>query len=137
MRSLLTLVGAAVVTFAVVGYFLGWYKVRTTPGPDGHREVTIDVNGPKIKEDLKKSEARLLNAAQGTGTPGVPSMPPLPTPGTYASPNPAPPPPGPIQLPMPPSVAVTPPAGTVVIQPVPAGTSAPNGSGLSLPYPPQ
>ena len=37
MRSLLTLVGAAVVTFAVVGWFLGWYTVRSTPA---HRALS-------------------------------------------------------------------------------------------------
>src|SRR5947208_2280392 len=32
MRNLLALLGAAVVAFAVVGWFLGWYQIKTTPG---------------------------------------------------------------------------------------------------------
>lgn len=136
MRSLLTLVGAAVVTFAVAGWFLGWYKVRTTPGPDGHREVTIDVNGPKIQEDLKKGEARILNATQraptaSTNPAAPPSFPPLPLPGTQTSSSPAPTPPGQRELPLPQGAATAPPTGTTFIQP------APNGSVLALPNPPQ
>jgi hypothetical protein len=77
MRSLLTLVGAAVVTFAVVGWFLGWYQVRTTPGPGGHREVNIDFNGPQIKADLKKGQQKILNmtahGAEGTSAPAAPT----------------------------------------------------------------
>jgi hypothetical protein len=59
MRNLLALAAAAVLTFVVVGWYLGWYKFQSTPEPDGHRQVTIDLNSKKIGEDLKKGEAKL------------------------------------------------------------------------------
>jgi hypothetical protein len=76
----LTLLGAAVVTFAVVGWFLGWYQVRTTPGPDGHRQVNIDFNTPKISQDLSKGGAKIKNMLQSHTTTTAPTLPPLPLP---------------------------------------------------------
>ena len=126
MRSLLTLVGAAVVTFAVVGWFLGWYQVHTTPGPDGHRAVNIDFNGPKIKEDLKKGEQKILNvtahAREGASAPAAPTnssitLPPLnlpvpSSPGQQSNPSEP---------------------GPVIIRPlpIPVSTTAPDGNGDS------
>lgn len=90
LRSLLTLLGAAVLTFAVVGWFLGWYQIKTTPGADGHRQVNIDFNGPKIAEDVSKGTKKITNllekpAPQGGTTPTVPPIPdqlPLPPGGS-------------------------------------------------------
>jgi hypothetical protein len=126
MRSLLTLVGAAAVTFAVVGWFLGWYKVHTTPGPDGHREVQIDFNGPKIKQDLKTGEDKIRNLTQnvtaGTSAPAAPA-----SPGTVMLPP----------LPVPPSPApqTSPPAPEpVIITPLPIPVSAPASEGNGQPW---
>ena len=126
MRSLLTLVGAAVVTFAVVGWFLGWYKVRTTPGPDGHREVQIDFNGPKIKEDLNKGEQKILNVtahvAEGTSGPAAPTNSSITLP--------------PLNLPVPsgPGQQGNQPEPVIIHPlpiPIPVGTPAPEGNGDS------
>ena len=38
---------------AGVGWYLGWYSVRSTPAPDGQRSVTVDFNTTKIGEDLR------------------------------------------------------------------------------------
>jgi hypothetical protein len=132
MRSLLTLLGAAVVTFAVVGWFLGWYKVRSTPAPDGHREVQIDINGPKIKQDLKNGEQKILNltqhVAEGTNAPAAPT-----NPGSVTLPPlPLPVPPGqgqPVSQPEPRAVIIRP-------LPVPVSTSAPEGNGEPGSYQP-
>ena len=59
MRNLLTLVAAALVTAGIAGSYLGWYKVTTAPGPNGHRNVSIDLNTAKIEQDVAK-EARTI-----------------------------------------------------------------------------
>jgi hypothetical protein len=132
MRSLLTLVGAAVVTFAVVGWFLGWYKVHTTPGPDGHHRVDIDINGKKIQQDIRQGEERIRNTVQrgqsGTAAPqsGSPVV-------TLPMPGPVTPLPTPDSLPQPPSLP--PGNGTVTIRPKPAVPAAPQGPGWTWSYP--
>ncbi len=59
MRNLLALVAAALVTAGIAGSYLGWYKVTTAPGPNGHRNVSIDLNTPKIQQDVAK-EAKTI-----------------------------------------------------------------------------
>ncbi len=61
MRNLLALIGAAVVAFVVVGWMLGWYKIKTATGPQGHPQVNIDFDGSKIKEDLSRGRERLAS----------------------------------------------------------------------------
>ena len=55
MRNLLALLGAALVTFLAVGWYLDWYHVTPKPGPTaGHRSVQIDINSKKIEEDVNR-----------------------------------------------------------------------------------
>jgi hypothetical protein len=55
MRNLLALLGFALVTFLVVGYYLDWYHVSPKPtDPTGHRTVEIDINSKKIGADVNK-----------------------------------------------------------------------------------
>jgi hypothetical protein len=65
MRNLLAFLAAAVLTFAGVGYYLDWYQVRSDNGPTGHKTVNIDLNSPKIIQDVHtgvvKSEQKLDN----------------------------------------------------------------------------
>jgi hypothetical protein len=119
-------VGAAVVTFAVVGWFLGWYQVRTTPGPDGHRAVNIDLNGAKIKEDLKKGEQKILSvtahSAEGTSVPATSTNSSITLP--------------PLNLPVPPSPGQQgnqSETAPVIIRPlpIPVSTTVPDGNGDS------
>ena len=98
MRNILALVGAALVTFAVVGWYRGWYQVETEPGPGGKSEVKIDINGPKIEKDLHQGTQKLENAlekkAQSPAAPQavqlapptgpVPGGPPAPPPSYWA-----------------------------------------------------
>jgi hypothetical protein len=65
MRNLLALVGAAILTFAGAGWYLGWYRLQptlsTTPG---HQTLNIDINGQKIKDDVGKGEQQVEGAAK-------------------------------------------------------------------------
>jgi hypothetical protein len=79
MRNLLALVGAAVLTFAGVGWYLGWYSFHPTPSATpGHQGVNIDIDAQKIKSDVHKGEVKVEQAidhlakeATSKGTQGV------------------------------------------------------------------
>ncbi len=59
MRNLLAVFSVAVLTFAAVGWYLGWYRVENTPAQTGHRAVSIDIDKDKIEEDLYTGEEKL------------------------------------------------------------------------------
>jgi hypothetical protein len=80
MRNLLALLGAALVTFAVVGWFRDWYKIQTGPDAAGHREVNIDINGRKIKQDLNKGREKLHEVLDHKGQETAPAA-------AHAAPN--------------------------------------------------
>jgi hypothetical protein len=54
MRNILALVGAAVVAFLAVGWYLGWYQVSSPSTAPGKPGVHVDINSEKISEDVKK-----------------------------------------------------------------------------------
>jgi hypothetical protein len=55
MRNLLALLGAALVTFLLVGWYLDWYHITPKAGASpGHNGVEIDVNSKKIGDDVNK-----------------------------------------------------------------------------------
>ncbi len=54
MKNLLALAAAALIVFAAVGWYLGWYNVSRTTDPSGHQKINIDVNSPKITKDINK-----------------------------------------------------------------------------------
>lgn len=54
MRNILAAVGAAVVAFLAVGWYLGWYQVSSTTSSKGPQSVQVDINPTKIGEDVKK-----------------------------------------------------------------------------------
>jgi hypothetical protein len=84
MRNLLALLAAAVLAFAIVGYYLNWYKVQSDPAPTGHHNVSIDINKAKIAEDVgkgvKKGEEKLEGVLEKDGNkandPGKTATPP-------------------------------------------------------------
>ena len=80
MRNLLALLAAGVLVFAGLGWYLGWYKISNTPAADGHRQISIDLNTPKIKEDLSKGESKLHDALAGEKDKSPAQK--APTPGT-------------------------------------------------------
>ena len=92
MRNLLALLGAAVVAFAAVGWYLDWYHIKSTPGTNaGHQNVSVDINSAKILQDgqkgVKKIEAKLQHLDQGKPAEAIkdaqaaPEEPPLDPPG--------------------------------------------------------
>ena len=103
MRNLLALAAMGLLVFVGLGWYLGWYKVHNTTTTDGHREITIDLDTPKIKADVSKGETKLqdyLKDNNGQPIPGqqipgqtqpqLPGLPPIPgqqspIPGTSTS----------------------------------------------------
>jgi hypothetical protein len=66
MRNLLALFAAAVLTFAGVGWYLGWYRVSPAPAAEGHRSFHIDVDGTKMGQDLQKGKVKIEEALDRT-----------------------------------------------------------------------
>jgi hypothetical protein len=85
MRNLLALLGAAVVAFAALGYFLGWYNVHSIIDGEGHRHQVIDVNPTKAVHDVTQGEEALKNTLQKNQ--GQPGQQPAPTPETTQTPS--------------------------------------------------
>ncbi len=54
MRNLLALAAFCVITFAMVGYFQGWYILKSNISTDGNRNLNIDFNTKKITSDIGK-----------------------------------------------------------------------------------
>jgi len=55
MRNLLALLGFALVTFLVIGWYLDWYHITPkSPAMPGHQGVEIDINRKKIGEDVNR-----------------------------------------------------------------------------------
>jgi hypothetical protein len=65
MRNLFALVGAAVVAFAVIGWFRGWYSFQTEPTTPGHFKVNVDVNREKISTDVGTAKQVVADKLQG------------------------------------------------------------------------
>jgi hypothetical protein len=91
MKNLLAFLGGAIVTFAAVGWYLDWYKIKSETGPAGHRKVNIDFDSVKIADDVQKGvqkgEQKLQGIEKGgLGTAGDPGKSTDPT--LYLPPNP-------------------------------------------------
>lgn len=86
MRNLLALFGAALLTVVGVGWYLGWYKVRSQPASvPGQHSVNIDIDTHKIGSDLQKGEQKLqqlLDKSKGDDTKKADGGLTLPSPGT-------------------------------------------------------
>jgi hypothetical protein len=61
MRNLLAFFAAALLTFAGLGWYLDWYTISSSPEPDGHRQVNINLNTDKIEQDLEKGSQKVRN----------------------------------------------------------------------------
>jgi hypothetical protein len=61
MRSLFAFLGAGLIAFLALGWFLNWYQVNNTPSDGG---VKINLNIPKIGEDIKTGERKALNVIE-------------------------------------------------------------------------
>ncbi|MFO0804221.1 MAG: hypothetical protein U0791_14000 [Gemmataceae bacterium] len=65
MRNLLALVGAVVVGFAVIGWYLGWYQLGISKTADGNLQVETNVNTKKVVDD---SGAFFKKAGEAVGS---------------------------------------------------------------------
>ena len=54
MRNVLAFLAAATLTVVGVGWYLGWYRVSDAPADQGRRNINIEFNTTKIREDLSK-----------------------------------------------------------------------------------
>jgi len=54
MRNLLAFLGAAILTFAFVGWYLDWYRIKSSSSQPGHQELNINLNRAKIVADVQK-----------------------------------------------------------------------------------
>jgi hypothetical protein len=52
MRNFLAFLAATFVTVAAVGWYLGWYSVRSHPASSGKHSYQIEIDTEKIEEDL-------------------------------------------------------------------------------------
>ena len=88
MRNILALVGAATLTFLIVGWYLGWYQISGVPGPGGKQSVSVELHTGKVANDVGRAVDSIREKAQ----PDKPA--PLATPAGPASrffgPEPAP-----------------------------------------------
>ncbi len=92
MRNLLALVGALVVGFGGVGWYLGWYKLNVSRNTDGTLQVTTNVDTGRVVKDAGEG-ARHVGEFIGTqvekvqkdaaATPAAPAS----TPGPKAVPT--------------------------------------------------
>jgi hypothetical protein len=65
MRNLLALIGAAVVLFAGLGWYLGWYTFALGPSAGGKQRLQLDVDTDKIVNDTKRAGAKVGTVLQG------------------------------------------------------------------------
>jgi hypothetical protein len=91
MRNILAAIGAAVVAFLAVGWYLGWYQVSSTPSSKGPQAVQVDINPTKITDDVKKGvengEKIVGSLREPTGADGKPATPPANGTATPANPT--------------------------------------------------
>ncbi|OAI39829.1 hypothetical protein AYO40_05405 [Planctomycetaceae bacterium SCGC AG-212-D15] len=87
MRNLLALLAAALLAFAGIGWYLGWYQVKSEPSLSGHQNVNIDINGSKIIADVEKGKKvvqEMKKSATDAAATAGPSSNQLPAPNVVA-----------------------------------------------------
>jgi hypothetical protein len=98
MRNLLAFLAALALTVAGVGWYLDWYRVRSSPAEAGQRSVTVDIDVKKIGSDLIEAEHKVQeklaekSKAHSVGVPGPkvekgPAEPPVPPANVGAGPQ--------------------------------------------------
>lgn len=65
MRNLLALIGAAIVLFVGLGWYLGWYTFALEPSANGKQRIQLDVDTDKILDDTKRAGAKVGTVLQG------------------------------------------------------------------------
>lgn len=73
MRNFLAFIGAAVVVFLGLGWYLGWYQVTSQSAGPGQSRLQVDINRDKISQDIKRGaegvQEAFEKARQTNGTP--------------------------------------------------------------------
>ncbi|HMF16666.1 MAG TPA: hypothetical protein VKE98_05630 [Gemmataceae bacterium] len=85
-KNLLALGAAGLIAFVVVGWFLGWYHVQSVPTSNG-REFKVDLNTPKITEDINKGKVKLEGILTKKPTTTNPTPPPVSDPPPITTPR--------------------------------------------------
>jgi len=87
MRNLLALVGAVVVGFAVVGWYMNWYQLSFSKTADGQLRVETKVDADRVVKDTS-DKAKQVGALLGDQIDRVQkdAATPSPTPGTTPAP---------------------------------------------------
>jgi hypothetical protein len=67
MRNLLALAGLAILAFAGLGWYFGWYTIETTATPTG-RHISIDVDSTKIRDDVGRGKDKLRDILDDDNT---------------------------------------------------------------------
>jgi hypothetical protein len=87
MRNLLALFAMLVLAFLGCGYFLGWYKISSVPGPDGKETLNIQVSPKKVGNDLENIVEKIENTFEKKTPTTTSHGPQPPLPGAPSSPN--------------------------------------------------
>ena len=66
MKDMLALLGAALVVFAGLGWYLGWYQIASTTDSQGNRHIELDLNAKKIGTDISKAGQTIGNKLSST-----------------------------------------------------------------------
>ncbi len=64
MKNLLAFLGAAVLVFAGVGFYLNWFHIAGGQAVAGHKAFNIDLNTDKIKSDAQKGGEKVVGAIE-------------------------------------------------------------------------
>jgi hypothetical protein len=89
LKNLVSMIVAGILIFAGLGYYLDWYKIQATPGPNGTQNITLNVNKNEIKKDIAIVRDRAGQIINGKTTGyAAPTQPSYPT--SYPPQNPYP-----------------------------------------------
>ena len=86
MRNLLALVGLAVVAFAAIGWYCGWYKLTVTRDQSGQPEIKTTVNTEKVADDSSSFFKRVEQLVTEKARSGDQKTEPTTTPGNIPGP---------------------------------------------------
>ena len=67
MRNILAFLAALTLTVLVVGWYLGWYSVRSVPDKSGDNSFNIKINKRKIEKDIETSASEVQKAIEKKG----------------------------------------------------------------------
>ena len=90
MRNTLALIGLAVVLFAVIGWYMGWYKLSYVKDPEGKLQIKTDVDTKKVGSDsteFLKNVGSVIGSNVDKAGHDAKTSPPAGTPGPVTPPQ--------------------------------------------------